>query len=53
MAYAISLTEYKDAPKHHGIADATQGDVVLFRTGWNSIWKTNRLGRPAGEDGED
>jgi kynurenine formamidase len=40
-------------PKHHGIADATQGDVVLFRTGWNSIWKTNRLGRPAGEDGED
>ena len=36
-------------PKHHGIADATQGDVVLFRTGWNSIWKTNRLGRPAGK----
>ena len=26
-----------------------KGDVVLFRTGWNSLWKTNHLGRPAGE----
>ncbi len=22
---------------------------MLFRTGWNSLWKTNHLGRPAGE----
>jgi len=32
-----------------GGGDATKGDVVLFRTGWNSLWKTNHLGRPAGQ----
>jgi kynurenine formamidase len=47
--YAITLADYKEALKKQGIGDATQGDVVLFRTGWNSLWKTNHLGRPAGE----
>lgn len=47
--YAITLADYKEALKKQGIGDATKGDVVLFRTGWNALWKTNHLGRPAGE----
>jgi kynurenine formamidase len=47
--YAITLADYKEALAKQGVGDATQGDVVLFRTGWNSLWKTNHLGRPAGE----
>lgn len=47
--YAITLADYKEALQKHGIKDATQGDVVLFRTGWNALWKTNHLGRPNGE----
>jgi kynurenine formamidase len=47
--YAITLADYKAALQKQGVGDATQGDVVLFRTGWNSLWKTNHLGRPAGQ----
>jgi len=47
--YAITMEDYKAALAKQGIGDATQGDVVLFRTGWNSLWKTNHLGRPGGE----
>jgi len=47
--YSITLADYKDALKRQGIGDATQGDVVLFLTGWTSLWKTNHLGRPAGK----
>lgn len=47
--YAITMEDYRAALSRQGIGDATQGDVVLFRTGWNSLWKTNHLGRPAGE----
>jgi kynurenine formamidase len=47
--YAITLQDYKDALAKQGVGDATQGDVVAFRTGWNSLWKTNHLGRPAGK----
>ena len=47
--YAITLADYKEALQKQGIKDATQGDVVLFRTGWNALWKTNHLGRPGGE----
>jgi kynurenine formamidase len=47
--YAITLADYKSALQKQGTGDATQGDVVLFRTGWNSFWKTNHLGRPAGK----
>lgn len=47
--YAITLADYKEALQKQGVGDASQGDVVMFRTGWNSLWKTNHLGRPAGE----
>lgn len=47
--YAITLADYKAALQKQGVGDATQGDVVLFRTGWNSLWKTNHLGRPVGQ----
>jgi kynurenine formamidase len=42
------MQDYRAALQRQGIGDATQGDVVLFRTGWNSLWKTNHLGRPGG-----
>lgn len=47
--YAITMADYRAALQKQGIQDATQGDVVLIRTGWNSLWKTSHLGRPAGE----
>lgn len=47
--YAITLADYKEALKRQGIGDATKGDVVLFRTGWTSLWETNHLGRPVGK----
>jgi kynurenine formamidase len=47
--YAITMADYRAALAKQGIQDAGQGDVVLFRTGWNSWWKTNHLGRPVGE----
>ena len=47
--YSITLADYKEALAKQGVKDAMQGDVVMFRTGWNSLWKTNHLGRPAGE----
>jgi kynurenine formamidase len=47
--YAITMADYRAALQKQGVKDAMQGDVVLFRTGWNSLWKTNHLGRPAGE----
>ncbi len=37
--YAITMADYKAALKAQGIDDAGKGDVVLFRTGWNSLWK--------------
>ena len=37
--YAITLEDYWAALKAQGIEGAGQGDVVLFRTGWNSLWK--------------
>jgi len=47
--YAITVEDYKAALRMQGTPDATKGDVVLLRTGWNSLWKTNHLGRPVGE----
>ncbi|MBC8008128.1 MAG: cyclase family protein [Prolixibacteraceae bacterium] len=47
--YAITVADYKAALQRQGIQDAGPGDVVLIRTGWNSLWKTNHLGRPAGD----
>ncbi len=37
--YAITMEDYKMALEAQEIEDADQGDVVLFRTGWNSLWK--------------
>jgi kynurenine formamidase len=37
--YAITLADYQAALARQGIGDATQGDVVLFRTGWAQLWR--------------
>ena len=47
--YAITMADFGAALRRQGVGDAMRGDVVLFRTGWNKLWKTNHLGRPAGE----
>jgi kynurenine formamidase len=44
IGYAITLDDYKAALQAQGIGDAEQGDVVLFRTGWNHWWKDNHTG---------
>ena len=36
--YAITMADYKAALAKQAVGDATQGDVVLFRTGWNALW---------------
>jgi len=36
--YVITLADYKAALQKQGIQDASQGDVVLFRTGWSQLW---------------
>ena len=48
IGYPITMADYRAALKAQGIADAKQGDVVLFRTGWNDIWRNNH-NLPAGE----
>ncbi len=42
--YAITLDDYNAALEAQGVGDAEQGDVVVFRTGWNSLWKGNHTG---------
>ena len=42
--YAITLDDYHAALERQGVDDAGQGDVVVFRTGWNSLWKDNHTG---------
>jgi kynurenine formamidase len=37
--YAITMADFNAALAAQGIDDASQGDVVLFRTGWNGLWK--------------
>lgn len=41
IGYPITLDDYKAALEMAGIEDAGQGDVVLFRTGWNDLWRNN------------
>jgi kynurenine formamidase len=41
LGYPITLADYRAALKQAGIADAGEGDVVLFRTGWNDLWRDN------------
>jgi kynurenine formamidase len=40
-AYVITMDDYKAALQKQGIADATKGDVVIFRTGWGNLWVDN------------
>ena len=35
------MADYQAALQQAGIDDARQGDVVLFRTGWNDLWRGN------------
>ncbi len=44
IGYAVTLDDYKKALQAQGLGDAEQGDVVLFRTGWNQWWKDNHTG---------
>jgi kynurenine formamidase len=41
IGYPISMDDYNAALEAQGIEDAGQGDVVLFRTGWNDLWRGN------------
>ena len=41
IGYAVTMEDYRAALKQAGINDAEQGDVVLFRTGWNDLWRDN------------
>ncbi len=41
IGYPITMDDYRAALEAQGIEDAMQGDVVLFRTGWNDIWRNN------------
>jgi len=41
IGYPISMKDYRDALKMAGIQDARQGEIVLFRTGWNDLWRGN------------
>jgi kynurenine formamidase len=41
IGYPITMDDYRAALAAQGIDDAGQGDVVLFRTGWNDIWRDN------------
>ena len=48
IGYPITMEDYKAALAAQGIDDAKQGDVVLFRTGWNDVWRDNHT-LPASE----
>jgi kynurenine formamidase len=48
IGYPITMEDYRAALKAQGIEDAQQGDVVLFRTGWNDLWRGN-LEKPAAQ----
>ncbi len=41
IGYPITMEDYRAALAQAGIEDAGQGDVVLFRTGWNDLWRGN------------
>ncbi|MEQ8662012.1 MAG: cyclase family protein [Gammaproteobacteria bacterium] len=41
IGYPVTLEDYRAALAQAGIDDARQGDVVLFRTGWNDLWRDN------------
>ena len=39
--YAITMDDFDQALERQGIDGVQQGDVVLVRTGWNSLWRDN------------
>jgi kynurenine formamidase len=39
--YEITMEDFNQALEAQGIDDASQGDVVLIRTGWNLLWRDN------------
>ncbi len=41
IGYPITMEDFRAALKAQGIEDAQKGDVVLFRTGWNDLWRDN------------
>ena len=41
IGYPISMKDYRAALKMAGVRDAGKGDIVLFRTGWNMLWRDN------------
>ena len=41
IGYPITMEDYRAALEAQGIEDVGQGDVVLFRTGWNDLWRDN------------
>ncbi|MEQ8234452.1 MAG: cyclase family protein [Gammaproteobacteria bacterium] len=41
IGYPVTMADYVAALEQAGIDDARQGDVVLFRTGWNDLWRDN------------
>lgn len=41
IGYSITMEDYRAALAAQGIEDVRQGDVVLFRTGWNDLWRDN------------
>jgi kynurenine formamidase len=38
--FEITLADFQEALQKQGIEDASQGDVVLIRTGWIQLWKS-------------
>ena len=41
VGYPVSMEDFNAALEAQGIEDAGEGDVVLFRTGWNDVWRNN------------
>lgn len=39
--YEITLDDVRSALDEQGIEEPKEGDVVLIRTGWNNLWRTN------------
>ena len=41
IGYPISMEDYRAALEAQGVEEPGEGDVVLFRTGWNDLWRDN------------
>lgn len=47
IGYPVTMEDYRAALEAQGIDEPGQGDVVLFRTGWNDLWRDNLEKDPA------